>query len=398
MLGLGFNSPPLSKQEVDASVQAAISTKIKEDEDKYKDLSLKESEIKKQWWEYLPMMRDILAFIDSVPVRSFLVLVPCTIDSIFLIGLREPTTWSARLWMARQNLEEISSAQNIKVRRFSLLPLYSFDVKHVRITNTILFDLIQRLKNTHKSQHFPNLKDFMNNKHEWWSHYFDLEKVTTRRRSFGESIVTDGYGVSVTVTTPKPSQSGGGKRNKVPVQIEGKRVISVDPGARDLVTCLSYRKEDTEATAPEDQTSDDENISAKEKKRRRMKNLQVTWRYSHAEYKRKLGASKASRRRQFWIRRARLETALNELPSAKTCNPVELLDHVRELQRILSQVLGLNGRRRVRELRFKQFTKKQKVILSLTKAKLSSTLSNLMTKHSVPQTGDGRHLQEDCAR
>ena len=83
MLGLGFNSPPLSKQEVDASVQAAISTKIKEDEDKYKDLSLKESEIKKQWWEYLPMMRDIQAFIDSVPVRYFLVLVPCTVDSIF---------------------------------------------------------------------------------------------------------------------------------------------------------------------------------------------------------------------------------------------------------------------------------------------------------------------------
>ena len=189
----------------------------------------------------------------------------------------------------------------------------------------------------------------------------------------------------------------------MPVEVEWKRVVSVDPGARDLVTCSSYRKEDTEATVAEDQTSDNENISAKEKKRRRMKKLQVTpgqetWRYSHAEYSRKLGASKVLRRRQFWIRRAKLETALNELPSAKTCNPVELLHHVRELQRILSQVLGLNGRRRVRELRFKQFTKKQKVILSLTKAKLSSTLSNLMTKHSVPQTGDGRHLQEDCAR
>ena len=81
MLGLRFNFSP--SQQVDASVQAAISTKIKEDEDKYKDLSLKESEIKKQWWEYLPMMRDIQAFIDSVPVRYFLVLPPCTVDSIF---------------------------------------------------------------------------------------------------------------------------------------------------------------------------------------------------------------------------------------------------------------------------------------------------------------------------
>ena len=59
-------------------MQAEISTKIKEDEDKYKDLSLKESEIKKHWWDYFPMMRDILAFIDSVDVRSFLVLVPCS--------------------------------------------------------------------------------------------------------------------------------------------------------------------------------------------------------------------------------------------------------------------------------------------------------------------------------
>ena len=85
MLGLRFNfsSLPAPSQQVDASVQAAISTKIKEDEDKYKDLSLKESEIKKQWWEYLPVMRDIQAFIDSVPVRYFLVLVPCTVDSIF---------------------------------------------------------------------------------------------------------------------------------------------------------------------------------------------------------------------------------------------------------------------------------------------------------------------------
>ena len=72
---------------------------------------------------------------------------------------------------------------------------------------------------------------------------------------------------------------------------------------------------------------------------------------------------RARRRDDAFDPKSKLETALNELPSVKTCDPVELLHHVQALQRILSQVLGLNGRRRVRELRFKQYTKKQKVML-----------------------------------
>jgi len=112
------------------------------------------------------------------------------------------------------------------------------------------------------------------------------------------------------------------------------RIVSVDPGSRDIVTCLSYDAEGN----------------------------QKTWRYSKREYKAKIGVEEAQRRRRVWRRKAGLEEDMRSLPSGKTGVIERFLFHFTELFRVLDQVLELNSKRRVREMRFTQYGKKQKVM------------------------------------
>ena len=90
--------------------------------------------------------------------------------------------------------------------------------------------------------------------------------------------------------------------------------------------------------------------------------MQKHWRYGNAEYKAKLGATKAWRRRQTWKRKADLEEEHLNHPSAKTGDRKKLLLHIEQLLEILDRRFELNGRRRVRELRFTQYMRKQKAM------------------------------------
>jgi len=250
------------------------------------------SRVEKRWWEYVPWLHELQIFLEDH-----------------------------------------------EARQFSLLPIATFDVKYIRVTPTTLYGLLRRAhaRNPRAVADPGPGPAFVANVTEHWPRYFRLRAVERGATTFAGSFLTDGYAVSVTTTRPKPQVAVfdvpyGGITD---VDLFGKRVVSVDPGSRDLVTCLSY-------------TEDGE---------------QRSWRYSNAEYKEKIGAAKAGRRRLRWMQEdAALDVELQDVPSPKT-GMLELFElHLNGFFAVLRRALRHCAMRRVRALRFTQYGRKQKVM------------------------------------
>ena len=278
-------------------LQLFVEERVERNLEQYADLPLPAekygTEVSSKWWKYLPWMRHLQREIEAHGGKMF-----------------------------------------------SLLPLSSYDVKHVRITNTTLHGILRRLHESHPMA-IPSFssdpKPFIADSDYWWDKYFHLNKVQRGRHTFEKSFVSDGYGVSVTRSVPKTVIEGGDscvEEDDVQIDIAGRRIITVDPGARDLVTCMSYDED----------------------------GRQITWRYSNAEYCHKIGALRAQKKRRWWRKQAGLEEALLTLPSMKTSSLDQLVGHIVCLYEVLDRVLELNSRRRVREQRFRQYGMKQKAM------------------------------------
>jgi Putative transposase DNA-binding domain len=84
--------------------------------------------------------------------------------------------------------------------------------------------------------------------------------------------------------------------------------------------------------------------------------------YSNKEYQSKIGLQTALEKRRKWISDAGLTETLNNLPSAKTSSSAQMERHIRAVYQILDKILELNGKRRVRGLRFGQYVRRQKVM------------------------------------
>ena len=274
-----------------------------------RQLSLEKDDIASSWWTYLPWYHELQVGIED--------------------------------WCGKQ---------------FSLLPLSSFDLKHVHVSTTVLYQIIKAI-----SARSPGLvddpgkpKDFSMFSRSNWDKYFCLSKVerSTRRRRFEERISTDAYGVSVLVSVPQISneeEEEQGTASGDMVQVDrgrlhefapaGRRCIAVDPGSRDLVTCVSHDAQ----------------------------GRQVSWRYSKKEWKVKTGVEKAQKHRREWRRKAGLEDDMVCLPPGKTGDKDSFLHHIREVLKLLDAIIELNSKKRVRCLRFKQFARRQRVMEDICK-------------------------------
>ena len=85
----------------------------------------------------------------------------------------------------------------------------------------------------------------------------------------------------------------------------------------------------------------------------------------YQEYQQKIGLHKAQSKRRLWISRADLQQAFTELTSAKAPGSFGLQLHIDALFKILDRLLQLNGRRRVRSLRFSQHGLRQRVMYNI---------------------------------
>ena len=144
---------------------------------------------------------------------------------------------------------------------------------------------------------------------------------------------TDGYAVSIVVSKTKTQQI---REDAVrTISLVNKRVVAVDPGRIDLVTCVSHTEEGE----------------------------QYDTHYSNAEYREKIGSGRASNKRRTWLEKDNdLQGELTELPSAKTASINQMVLHITALFKIIDAVMAHNFRNRVRCLKFTQFGRKQKVM------------------------------------
>jgi hypothetical protein len=119
------------------------------------------------------------------------------------------------------------------LRTFTLLPITSFQRRFILIDSTALSHLF------HGELGFT-LTGFQTNIEARWKDVFQVDKVTTTNRRFGFSVSTDGMSVSVNIRRIATEWNGVNSHgftedgSYVPLDIEGARVVGLDPGRRDL--------------------------------------------------------------------------------------------------------------------------------------------------------------------
>jgi hypothetical protein len=177
-------------------------------------------------------------------------------------------------------------------------------------------------------------------------------------------LKTDGYAVSVLLSKPAAVETSvdvskvprpaaevavprgkSAKREQVrpPVMLDGKRVVGVDLGRCNLVSCAWKYGAGVPAFS----------------------------RFANEEYQKKIGLREAQEKRwRCWAGELGLEAALAELPIAKTPYPFEMQGHLAKLLLILDDVLALNGLRR--NLRFSQHCRRRRVMSEIRKRITSS--------------------------
>ena len=283
--------------------------------DRYKSvLPVSEYSLKKDWWKYLGWLRDLMPNTTDVPGREE------------LPEGEEPTSSGSP--NGRKNMK------TREARQYSILPLNSFAMKHITIDTIILRGLLQRMAMRSGGRISENRDTFKKRARFHWEQYFHLSKAM-KTWDFHNMIKTDGYAVSV-IREKMKKGSTVAQELPTPEHLVGKRIIGVDPGRVSLVTC-GWNVDDTETK-------------------------QAFSHYSNGEYQNKIGLADALQKRRKWQEKANLADQLLNLPTAKTPDSVVLELHIQCLLQMFDKVLELNGKRRVRSLRFTQYGRRQRVM------------------------------------
>lgn len=141
----------------------------------------------------------------------------------------------------------VGKRKSFKGRFFTLLPMKAgFTVSHVPISSMMLLKILKTLGLE------KNIKG--DGRHEdpgvYWRRYFNINLVETRNRKFSNRVVTDGFAVGLLMSTRSRIVNPGADA-QTPLEdarkaylddllrsdsLNGLRVVSVDPGFRDVVT------------------------------------------------------------------------------------------------------------------------------------------------------------------
>lgn len=184
--------------------RAAVVNYINHQLERYADLPLDRGglyptkRVEKQWWLYLPWLNSLQWFSQGHDTKSF-----------------------------------------------SILPLCSFASKHITIDTGILHGLLKRVAERTGVAQPEALAAFRVNRRVHWEAYFHLSKAesNSKRRDFEYMLQTDGLAVSVILSKVKVVVAA-----DTPVAVpdlEGKRVIGLDPGRVDLTNCAWTAEDDT---------------------------------------------------------------------------------------------------------------------------------------------------------
>jgi len=241
-----------------------------------------------------------------------------------------------------ETIEEKRKTKNEKHRTFSLLPYKSgFTLSHIPISKMAFFYMVNEC-------HFDSCKaDVASKNHQGiWERFANLKKVETVSRKFGYRIVTDGFAVSILMNKPTcltcsmPADAFSTRAHEYVTTDEGGIVsflnnvvvAAVDPGVTDIVTVTGLNG--------------------------------GTRSYSSAQYYRKGLIFKSQRQTDVW----NLETADivgGIIPDRDSSSSEQIGAYARFYMGAAPILLAHRASRGYRNLRFRRYCKKQKLIVEI---------------------------------
>ncbi|PNH02994.1 hypothetical protein TSOC_010975 [Tetrabaena socialis] len=212
---------------------------------------------------------------------------------------------------------------------FTLLPQKAgFTISHIPISSMTLLDLLKRAS---LSSHRGDGRD--EDHGALWRKHFAVNRVETRRRLFGNRIVTDGCAVSVMMQEMVPLIAS----YRQPLSdaelararaTSGGTVVGVDPGVTDVATVATLEGE--------------------------------TRRYSSARYYERSKINLSNHRTRKW--NAEKRERVEGLPSARTASIAEYADFVQRYLVLLPELLQHRATKGYRNMRFLRYVHRQESI------------------------------------
>lgn len=299
------------------------------------------------------------------------------------------------------------------IKTFSLLPIRGFDRCYINFSSDGLHRYI------HANQDNVDVKEalgegvvwrdvvkakplFNERENEFWRYFFNIgtllheNKVPTPKVTFYRSISTDGVGASVFCikkgvqaskqvddeNNHSPIQLEEGEetqRIRVPRGIDESTVVSAsDPGKRAVHTTVQR----VEGEAKEQVQS-----------------------YSGKRWLHECGANDANRKRALWTKRQEAKYPgfqkwlTNDMPSCKVATVEAMRKHNQHLgqEARFAQLMEMNGVRKVRQLKFRNHTKRQRALAEMCLEFFggeSNRQHQIRTKTRPPRPGKLRRLRE----
>lgn len=239
-------------------------------------------------------------------------------------------------------LSETIASDNERLRKFSLLPYKSkFTLSHIPISKMAFFYLI-------KGCEFETCREEIADKkyRNIWERFANLKLVETDSRKFGDRILTDGFAVSILMNKPTSltccmqSDAFSSRMDEYLTTDEGGivsfkdnvSVVAVDPGVTDILTVTGLDG--------------------------------CTKSYSSAKYYCKGLIFKSQRQTNAW----NLETAdilPDDIPTRDDSRSEQIGEYARFYFGVAPTLLAHRAARGYRNLRFRRYCKKQKLVLEI---------------------------------
>jgi hypothetical protein len=261
---------------------------------------------------------------------------------IFLIDLKESLEY-------HNEERQFYGMQGRGVRIYTLLPISSLTRRYVDIDTAALYEITRGIGQ-------PESKEtFFANANARWREYFSFDRVTSAGRAFGFRVSTDGCSCSVSIVKEHQEEAGGedwfgyitenaGQENErkvyQPLLIdEDTLVVGLDPNRSNMFCSVGIR--------------DARETEFKE--------------CSKGHWREISGTTYANGKHSRWLARSpNIQQIVRQIPTPCCWDLIEYRDYLSYMLQHRDELLQFYGERRVRNLRFKTYQKKQKAYDEIT--------------------------------
>lgn len=249
-----------------------------------------------------------------------------------------------------KRLLELSEGDD-KARLFDILPLASWKARLVPIDTTIL-NVVQSKVLRDKQE--PRVGE-IDVKNRLWEKAFSFRSVLHGGKQFDHRILTDGVSVCVQYKMCVKKSQGGCLSEVVP---EKQTIYGVDPGRKNVFVAV---KHDPGAVWPE-------------------KKLE-TVKLSGGQYYHMCGFKARTKKMADWVKKnPRIEQFIKSKKTSKVAQKENFIEYLKLFFPVLVDLLSFNSTKRVKNLSFTTYQKKQKALVCI---------AEMFDRGSILALGDG---------